>query len=130
MSEYQKDNQELNGNSMDIPQQIDHVIETKDSPTRSILKAITWRMIASATTFLITFIIFSQATDKTVSESLEIASIVGIVDIVAKLFLYYLHERLLANIKWVKYWRRKYWMGRAWKKLYRKMHSEQNSSKP
>ena len=130
MSEYQKDNQELNGNSMDIPQQIDHVIETKDSPTRSILKAITWRMIASATTFLITFIIFSQATDKTVSESLEIASIVGIVDIVAKLFLYYLHERLWANIKWGKYWRRKYWRGRAWKKLYRKMHSEQNSSKP
>lgn len=129
MSEHQKDKQILDRDSMDIQQQIDQVIETKDSPTRSITKAITWRIIASATTFLITFIIFSQATDKTASESLEIASIVGIVDIVAKLLLYYFHERLWANIKWGKYWQRKYWRGRAWKRLYRRMHHDQNSSK-
>jgi len=122
MSDQQKSKNKLENEGMDPDHSKDHVIQTKDSPTRSILKAITWRLIASATTFLITFIIFRQATDKTASESLEIASYVGIVDIVAKLFFYYFHERLWANIKWGKYWRRKYWRGRAWKRLYRRMH--------
>ena len=105
----------------------EQVFETKDSPTRSITKAITWRIIASTTTFVVTFVIFNQAADKTMSESLEIASYVGIIDMVAKLFFYYLHERMWANITWGKYWRRRYWRRRAWKKLYRKMHKEQDA---
>lgn len=129
MSDSTKNDIKAANNNLDKPKEIEQVIETKDSPTRSITKAITWRLIASATTFIITFIIFRQATDKTASESLEIASYVGIIDIVAKLFLYYFHERLWTNIKWGKYWRRNYWKGRAWKRLYRKMHMEQNSSK-
>ena len=89
----------------------------KDSPTRSILKAISWRFIASGATFIISFIIFRQYTQKTFNEILETASVITSFDIVAKLILYYLHERLWTNIDWGKYWQRK-----AWRKLYRKRH--------
>jgi uncharacterized membrane protein len=81
----------------------------KDSPTRSILKAISWRLVASGATFIISFVIFSQYTKKTFNEIIETASIITSVDIVAKLILYYLHERLWTNIKWGKYWARKNW---------------------
>ena len=42
---------------------------TKDSPTRSVLKAISWRLIASGATFIISFVIFRQYTEKTYSEA-------------------------------------------------------------
>lgn len=98
----------------------------KDSPVRSIMKAISWRLIASSTTFLITFVIFRRYSDKTLNEVLETATFITTIDIVAKLAFYYLHERLWTNITWGKYWRKKYWHGRAWRKLYKKMHREQN----
>lgn len=93
---------------------------TKESPQRSILKAISWRLIASGSTFIISFTIFTQATESAFGEILEAVSLITAVDIVAKLILYYLHERLWTNIEWGKYWRR-----RAWKNLYNKMHSNQ-----
>ncbi len=96
----------------------------KDSPVRSIMKAISWRLIASSTTFLITFVIFRRYSDKTFNEVLETATFITTIDVIAKLAFYYLHERLWTNIIWGKYWQRKYWKGRAWKKLYKKMHAE------
>lgn len=93
---------------------------TKDSPQRSILKAISWRLVASGSTFIISFTIFTQATETAFGEILGAVSMITAVDIVAKLILYYLHERLWTNIEWGKYWRR-----RAWKNLYRKMHQNQ-----
>jgi len=93
------------------------VEQHKDSPTRSVLKAISWRLIASGATFIISFVIFHQYTEKTNSEILETASIITVVDIIAKLVLYYLHERLWTNVAWGKYWKRQ-----AWKRKYRKMH--------
>lgn len=95
---------------------------TKDSPVRSILKAISWRLIASGTTFLITFLIFSNTTGHTLNEALETAWYVTMIEFTAKILIYYLHERLWTNIRWGKYWLRSYWRRRRWKKLYRKMH--------
>ncbi len=94
----------------------------KDSPVRSILKAISWRIIASGTTFLITFVIFRRYSEKSMNEVLETATFITSIDVVAKLAIYYLHERLWTNIRWGKYWDKKYWKQRAWKKLYNKMH--------
>ena len=93
----------------------------KDSPTRSVLKALSWRVIASAATFVITFVIVRNASGKTDSEALKFASAIASVDVVAKLILYYLHERLWTNIYWGKYWSKK-----AWRKNYRKMHKKLN----
>ena len=93
----------------------------KDSPQRSILKALSWRLVASGSTFIISFTIFTQATETAFGEILGAVAIITGVDIIAKLILYYLHERLWTNIQWGKTWRR-----RAWKSLYRKMHEQQN----
>jgi uncharacterized membrane protein len=92
----------------------------KDSPSRSLAKAISWRFIASGATFIISFTIFTQATNEAFSDILGAVSLITAVDIVAKLILYYLHERLWTNITWGKYWRRK-----AWRRKYRKMHKQQ-----
>lgn len=90
---------------------------SKDSPQRSILKAISWRFVASGSTFIISFTVFTEATETAFGEILSAVSLITAVDIVAKLILYYFHERLWTNIEWGKYWRR-----RAWKNLYNKMH--------
>ncbi len=78
----------------------------KDSPSRSILKAISWRFIASGSTFIISFTIFTQATETAFKEIIGAVSLITAVDIVAKLILYYLHERMWTNITWGKYWKR------------------------
>ena len=94
-------------------------IKKKDSPTRSILKAISWRFIASGATFIISFIVFKNWTDKTDTQVLQISSTIATVDVIAKLILYYFHERLWTNITWGKYWSR-----RAWRSAYRRMHKK------
>jgi len=91
----------------------------KDSPTRSILKALSWRFIASGATFIISFVVFRQSTDKTDSQVLQYATAIASVDVVVKLVLYYFHERLWTNIDWGKYWTR-----RAWRRKYRDMHTD------
>ena len=106
---------------------IKEIEKTKDSPVRSILKAFSWRIIASATTFLITFIIFRRYSEKSFDEVMQTATFITIVDFVAKILFYYLHERMWTNIKWGKYWKRHYWNRRAWKRLYRKMHKQQDN---
>lgn len=94
----------------------------KDSPSRSILKALSWRLIASGSTFIISFTIFTTTTETAFKEVVGAVSLITGVDIVAKLVLYYLHERLWTNIVWGKEWRKK-----AWRKKYRKMHEKLNN---
>ncbi len=78
---------------------------TKDTPIRSITKAISWRLLASGTTFIITFIIFRRFTEQTYSQTLETAGWITSIELVAKLIIYYLHERAWTNINWGKNWR-------------------------
>lgn len=95
-----------------------------DTPGRSIAKAFTWRIIASGTTFLITFVIFRRYTDQTIEEVLSNASVITGIEVVAKILFYYLHERMWTNIAWGRFWERKYWREKAWRKLYRQKHKE------
>ncbi len=94
----------------------------KDSPARSILKAFSWRIIATGTTFLISFIVFNRYTNKSVDESIENAGMIASVEFFAKFIIYYAHERMWTNIRWGRYWSMKYWRRRSWKKLYNRMH--------
>ncbi|MCD4694840.1 MAG: DUF2061 domain-containing protein [Bacteroidales bacterium] len=98
----------------------------KDTPGRSLAKAVSWRLIASVITFLITLVIFRQRMSGPYKQILEASTLVLVFDIVLKIVIYYLHERLWTNITWGKYMNRKYWKQRAWKKLYRKMHENLN----
>ena len=57
----------------------------KDAHHRSILKALSWRVCATVTTILIVFAF---------TRKLALAAGVGAVEVVTKLILYYLHERV------------------------------------
>ncbi len=94
----------------------------KDTPGRSLAKAVSWRILASLTTFLITFVIFRQKISGPYKQILEASTLVLIFDVVIKIFIYYLHERLWTNISWGKFMKGTYWKQRAWRRMYRKMH--------
>lgn len=79
--------------------------KSKESPLRSMLKAISWRVIASGTTFIIVFVIFRRYTEHNFDEVIQTASFITGIELVAKLVIYYLHERLWINISWGKNWR-------------------------
>jgi len=96
----------------------------KDTPGRSLAKAISWRIIASLTTFLITFVIFRQKISGPYKQILEASTLVLIFDVVVKIVIYYFHERLWTNINWGKYMNKKYWEQRAWRKMYRERHKD------
>jgi len=57
----------------------------KDTHYRSILKALSWRFLATATTVLIVFAF---------TRKLVLSAGVGAVEVVTKLILYYFHERI------------------------------------
>ncbi len=62
-----------------------------DLHSRSIAKAISWRVIATLTTMSIVYIL-TRRIDWTIE--------VGIFDVLAKMLLYYLHERIWGKVNW------------------------------
>lgn len=64
-----------------------------DTNSRSFVKAISWRIIASLTTFILAFIITGH---------LVLSAGIGLGDIIAKFILYFLHERAWDRISWGK----------------------------
>ncbi len=63
----------------------------QETHSRSILKGVTWRVIASATTMTVVYV---------VTGDLALVASVGVIDIAAKIFFYYLHERSWGKVKW------------------------------
>lgn len=59
-----------------------------ESKTRSLLKAISWRIIASVTTTLIAFYFGLPA---------KAIGLVFFADLIIKFFLYFIHERIWVN---------------------------------
>ncbi|MBK7214515.1 MAG: DUF2061 domain-containing protein [Bacteroidales bacterium] len=94
----------------------------RDSPGRSLLKTITYRIFASGAMFVGVFIFARQYQKLTMAESLTNASFIAFLEFVVKLIIYYIHERIWSGISWGKYWQRKFWARKAWKKMYRKAH--------
>jgi uncharacterized membrane protein len=69
---------------------VDHT-EVHISHTRTVVRAITWRIIATATTMVTTYIVTRQW---------EVVLLVGGIDTVAKLLFYYLHDRAWLMTSW------------------------------
>ncbi len=65
-----------------------------NSRKRHIVKTITWRIIATATTFTLTMIFFRESPNAT-----EKASWVAAIETVIKMALYYYHERIWFHFK-------------------------------
>ncbi|NND34083.1 MAG: DUF2061 domain-containing protein [Saprospiraceae bacterium] len=59
--------------------------ELRESHLRSVLKGVTWRIIATSTTVAIAYFITGE-----IGDALKI----GAIEFVGKVFIYYLHERL------------------------------------
>ena len=73
------------------------------SPSRSLVKTMTWRLIATTDTFLLTFFAASWfGTDMGISggEATTLAATVASLEIVTKMALYYIHERSWARLDW------------------------------
>ena len=64
-----------------------------DLQKRTIVKTLTWRVTATLTTFIIAWI---------VTGDLLIGVSIGGIEAIAKIFLYYFHERIWNNITWAK----------------------------
>ena len=64
-----------------------------DTQKRTLAKTMTWRITASLTTFIIAWILTGD---------LVIGASIGAIEAIAKIFLYYFHERIWTNISWEK----------------------------
>jgi uncharacterized membrane protein len=63
----------------------------KEQKRRSILKAVTYRTLATFATFTVAYIL---------TGSLELATSIGLIDSVIKFILYYVNERVWLRTKW------------------------------
>jgi len=61
----------------------------KESHTRSIIKAFSWRIFATLTTMVISFLI---------THEISFAIYIGLFEFVSKIILFYFHERIWAVI--------------------------------
>ena len=62
-----------------------------ESRSRSVVKSLSWRFVATATTFLIVLAFTGR---------LDLAVAIGGVEVVAKLLIFYVHERTWQRVKW------------------------------
>lgn len=65
----------------------------REKPLRSVVKSISWRIIGTLDTILISWVITGQ---------LALAFSIGSVELVTKMVLYFFHERVWNSIKWGK----------------------------
>ena len=81
---------------------VEQIIENKtnyktdsvsEKPIRSIVKSISWRVVGTVDTILISWIITGQ---------IKTAFSIGAIELVTKMLLYFFHERVWNNIKWGK----------------------------
>jgi len=56
-----------------------------EKPSRSLMKTLSWRIVATLTTVLLVLVF---------SENLALATLVGIAEIIVKSVVYYVHERV------------------------------------
>ena len=66
---------------------------SSEKPLRSIVKSISWRMIGTIDTIIISWI---------VTGTMRLAFSIGAIELVTKMALYFFHERLWNSISWGK----------------------------
>ncbi|MFH0842875.1 MAG: DUF2061 domain-containing protein [Bacteroidota bacterium] len=65
------------------------VSDRADKPVKSLIKAISWRIVGTVDTMVISYILTGKA---------AVALSIGSVEVLSKTILYYFHERLWAHI--------------------------------
>ncbi|MDX1362771.1 DUF2061 domain-containing protein [Arenibacter latericius] len=64
-----------------------------ENPKRSIVKSVSWRVIGTLDTMLISWIVTGELT---------VAFSIGVVELFTKMILYFFHERMWNKIQWGK----------------------------
>ena len=67
--------------------------KNSESPKRSIVKSISWRIMGTLDTIIISWVI---------TGTLTLAFSIGLVELVTKMVLYFFHERIWNTISWGK----------------------------
>ncbi|MBJ7880297.1 DUF2061 domain-containing protein [Gelidibacter salicanalis] len=68
-------------------------VETKENIKRTLLKTISWRVVGTLATVVISYVI---------TGTLALAFSIGAIELVSKMILYFFHERAWNTIKWGK----------------------------
>ena len=76
-----------------VPKGVMKVSDRADKPVKSALKAISWRIVGTIDTMIISYVITGKIT---------VAISIGSIEVITKTILYYFHERLWAHIHWIK----------------------------
>lgn len=70
---------------------LDQVIKGAETHPRSFLKAVTWRMLGSVDTFMLSYFFTGRA---------GVAGAIASTEVVTKIILYYFHERVWSMSEW------------------------------
>ena len=76
------------------PEGIIRVSDRADKPLKSFLKSVSWRIVGTIDTMVISYFITGKVT---------VAVSIGSVEVITKTILYYLHERLWSHIHRIKF---------------------------
>ena len=74
-------------------------IQAPTARSRSLIKAVTWRMVGSIDTFVLSFVI-QMIFGMDLHKSAKVAISVAAVETITKIILYYFHERAWARVPW------------------------------
>lgn len=80
----------LDGNNAKTKYESD---KKSERPMRSVAKAVSWRIIGTLDTLLISYLLTGEVV---------VAASIASIDFVTKMFLYFFHERLWNRINWGK----------------------------
>ncbi len=75
------------------PVKVDTATEPKENLKRTLLKTISWRVVGTLATVVISYVI---------TGTLALAFSIGAIELVSKMALYFFHERAWNTIKWGK----------------------------
>ena len=67
------------------------LLKSGDAHSRSLMKAVSWRTTGTIDTFIISYIVTGK---------FSVAGTIASVEVITKIALYYMHERIWAIIPW------------------------------
>lgn len=65
--------------------------KTSEKPIRSIVKAVSWRVVGTLDTLIVSYLLTGE---------IALATSIASIDFVTKMILYFFHERVWNRIKW------------------------------
>jgi uncharacterized membrane protein len=68
-----------------------NLLRGREGHARSFIKAISWRMVGTIDTFVISFFVTGKV---------SIAGSIASIEIITKILIFYLHERVWAMVRW------------------------------